>query len=247
MSKETFWLFDPLVLITNYCNFNILSNIDFETNLNAYTRFILLSVIICYCLTQDIKYVYIGIVAIIIIIVVYLTMNGTRQNFTGNNLKNFIPFDYLNKNNDNIKYMNEVIAGKLNYEKLPYRESNKESNNESNSMNPLGNPEVTDYGKPQKYLKTKFNDTSNINDKIRNGLAQQQSQYVFDTGVRQYYTMPNSSVPNDTLAYANWLYGKDKVCKEGSIYMHRTGQPEEQKECTGFNTSVPTNFGNLND
>ena len=243
MSKETFWLFDPLVLITNYCNFNILSNVDFETNLNAYTRFIMLAMTICYCLTQDIKYIYIGVVLIIIIIVVYLTKNSNQQNFTGDSLKNFVPFNYLDKNNDNIKYMNKVIAGKLDYEKLPY--NNEETPNSVN--NPLGNPEITDYGKPQKYLETKFNDTDNINEKIKNGLAQQQSQYVFDTGVRQYYTMPNSSIPNDTMAYANWLYGKDKVCKEGSIYMHRTGQPEEQKECTGFNTSVPTNFGNLND
>ena len=58
MSKETFWLFDPLVLITNYCNFNILSNVDLETNLNTYTRFILLFVILCYCLTQNYNYIY---------------------------------------------------------------------------------------------------------------------------------------------------------------------------------------------
>lgn len=246
MSKETFWLFDPLVLITNYCNFNILSNMDLETNLNTYTRFILLFVIICYCLTQNINYIYFGIVSLIIIISIYLIFNSNEK-FTNNSLKNFVPFEYSNKNDNDLKYMKDIINEKLDYEKLPYRNEDSENNNQKKSENPLGNLLPTDYDKPQEYLETKFNDTNNINDKIREGLAQQQSQYVFDTGVRQYYTMPNSSVPNDTMAYANWLYGKDKVCKEGSIYMHRTGQPEEQKECTGFNVSVPTNFGNLND
>lgn len=244
MSKETFWLFDPLVLITNYCNFNILSNVDLETNLNTYTRFILLFVILCYCLTQNYNYLYFGVVCIIIIISIFFVFNK-NDNFTNNSLKNFVPFEYLDNNNIS-KYMKDTVNEKLDYEKLPYRNEDSKSNNQK-SENPLGNLLPTDYDKPQEYLKTKFNDTDNINDKIREGLAQQQSQYVFDTGVRQYYTMPNSSVPNDTMAYANWLYGKDIVCKEGSIYMHRTGQPEELKECTGFNVSVPTNFGNLND
>lgn len=31
---------------------------------------------------------------------------------------------------------------------------------------------------------------------------------------RQYYTMPSTTVPNDTVAFAKWLYGQDKTCKE---------------------------------
>ena len=33
---------------------------------------------------------------------------------------------------------------------------------------------------------------------------------------RQYYTMPSTEVPNDATAYANWLYGTKKTCKEGN-------------------------------
>jgi hypothetical protein len=56
-----------------------------------------------------------------------------------------------------------------------------------------------------------------------------------------------STVPNDQTAFANWLYGTENICKEGSIYMHRTGTPEQAISCNGFNVATPTNFGNLND
>lgn len=33
---------------------------------------------------------------------------------------------------------------------------------------------------------------------------------------RQFYTMPNTEIPNNSKAYAEWLYGGGKSCKEGS-------------------------------
>lgn len=34
---------------------------------------------------------------------------------------------------------------------------------------------------------------------------------------RQYYTTPNTSIPNESLKFAHWLYGNvNKTCKEGS-------------------------------
>lgn len=32
---------------------------------------------------------------------------------------------------------------------------------------------------------------------------------------RQFYTMPNTKIPNDSVEYAKWLYGSSKTCKEG--------------------------------
>jgi hypothetical protein len=33
---------------------------------------------------------------------------------------------------------------------------------------------------------------------------------------RQFYTTPSTTIPNDSVGYANWLYGGDKSCKEGN-------------------------------
>lgn len=33
---------------------------------------------------------------------------------------------------------------------------------------------------------------------------------------RQFYTTPSTTIPNDASAYAKWLYGSGKTCKEGN-------------------------------
>lgn len=47
---------------------------------------------------------------------------------------------------------------------------------------------------------------------------------VFDNqnSQRQFYSTPNTSIPNDQGAFAHWLYGQDKVCKSNPV------------ACTGF-------------
>ena len=83
-----------------------------------------------------------------------------------------------------------------------------------------------------------------MNKFIKNKMCQTTDQYIFDIDVRQFYTMPISSVPNDQTAFANWLYGTENTCKEGSINMHKQGTPEQISSCNGFNVSTPTNLGN---
>ena len=33
---------------------------------------------------------------------------------------------------------------------------------------------------------------------------------------RQYYTMPNTQIPNDQTSFARWLYATPPSCKEGN-------------------------------
>ena len=45
---------------------------------------------------------------------------------------------------------------------------------------------------------------------------------------RQFFTTANTSVPNDREVWAEWCWGKDKVCKDG-----------DQEVCTGFENAGP--------
>ena len=94
-----------------------------------------------------------------------------------------------------------------------------------------------------KQLHSDYNTTKYVNGKM----FQTPEQWIFDKGTRQYYTEANTQVPNEQGAFANWLYGTENICKEGSIYARRTGTPEQALNCNGFNVATPTNFGNLND
>lgn len=87
--------------------------------------------------------------------------------------------------------------------------------------NPFMNVLISDYaenptrkpacdvtrGKTRKEIKKAFEnnlyrDVSDVYDKIASD--------------RNYYTTPSTTIPNDQAAFANFLYGQSKSCKEGS-------------------------------
>lgn len=236
--NEKFWLEDPCILITNFCEFNplcILKDKNFSKVMNAYTRFIIIIMIVVYTLTKNNTYISIGIIIIVFIIIMFYAFR--KDSFQT------IPSDFPFMNNPNQNY-NTQSKNLLNEEKLPRRHSNY-YNPDVAVNNPLNNVPITDYDKSQEYSKATSSD-SNLSNFVDGKIFQTADQFIFDRNTRQFYTTPNSSVPNDQAGFANWLYGTDNVCKEGSIYMHRTGTPEQAMSCTGFNVATPTNFGNLN-
>lgn len=217
--KTKFWLEDPSVLINNACSFNPFVNKSMNYNLNAYTRFTIIVITILLIITRDIKYLYSGIFIIVIIILMYYL--NKKDNFSS------LPAEYL-----------------LHEQTLPQRKSDNFST-KKDPNNPLKNTPIPEYDTAPEYSKATKSDWK-MNTFIKDKMFQDPSQFIFDTQCRQYYTMPNTSEPNDRTTFANWLYGTENNCKSGSIYMHRTGTPPECQRCTGFDVSVPTNFGNLN-
>ena len=224
INPEKFWIQDPCILIKHFCKFNPFINSTFSNNLNAYTRLVIIITTVLFVITKSSNYIYLGLFLILIIIIIYYM---------------FKPEKFVNT------YFSNEVDNLLTAEKLPERTSNY-FNTETLVNNPLKNTPITDYDKSQEYSKATVSN-ANMNEYIKGKMFQTPADFTFDTGTRQYYTMPNTLVPNDQGAFASWLYGTESNCKTGSIYMHRTGTPSESKLCTGFNVSVPTNFGNLND
>jgi len=227
-NNEKFWLEDPAILVVNFHQFNPVSSFTTDNlakNCNSYTRLVILSIIIIYCITKKNNYIYIGIFLILIIIVMYYSAKTDS----------FSNFDNYQSNANSL----------LSQAQLPERTSDYFDTKVSIN-NPLKNVPITDYDKKQEYSKASMSN-ADMSKYIKDKMFQTADQYIFDRDTRQYYTTPNSSVPNDQDAFANWLYGTENVCKEGSIYMHRSGTPEASSSCNGFNVSTPTNFGNLND
>lgn len=227
--KEKFWLEDPSDLFKNFCEFNPVSMFSEKSKqklLNSLTRFTIILTIVLFCVNKNLNYIFIGLFIIVIIIIMNYLVNTNDENF-GNY------FDFSKTTN-----------GQLNYAMLPERKS-QYFDTKKQENNPLKNVSITDYDKKQEFLKATKSDID-MNKFIKDKMFQTPEQYIFNTDARQFYTMPNSSVPNDQTAFANWLYGTENTCKEGSIYMHQQGTPEQTLSCNGFNVSTPTNFGNLN-
>ena len=97
-NNDKFWLEDFKVLFTNFCSFNPLSNKSMVENLNAYTRFLLIVMIVIYALTKELKYIYICLALIVLIVIIYYIFKPS--NFA--NLNNFA--------NSKDRHLNETVS-----------------------------------------------------------------------------------------------------------------------------------------
>ena len=231
LKYEKFWVEDPCVLITNFCKFNPFVQLNQKhlgDSLNSYTRFVIVVAIVLFCATKENNYIYIALFLIVLIVIMYYSFKKDN-------------FEEVNYESQNQQIINELLS----QEKLPRRQSDYYNVNVSEN-NPLKNVPITDYNKEPTYFKSTASDSS-TNKFVEGKIFQTADQWVFDRNTRQFYTTANTSVPNDQTGFANWLYGTENICKEGSIYMNRRGTPAQTQSCNGFNVATPTNFGNLND
>lgn len=61
---------------------------------------------------------------------------------------------------------------------------------------------------------------------------------------RQFYSVPNGSVPNEQGEFSSWLWGNTNVCKSGSVHVgYGVASTSDSMSCNGSNTAEPTNFG----
>ena len=221
------WFNNPNILFQDICSFNPLTQGSLNYILNAYSRLIIIVTLILIPITNDYKILIYALIGLQIIYFIYTTYS--KDNFMSNDhLKTTIQQNEL----DNLKS-----------ESLPKRESDYVNYN-TNLNNPLKNTFITEYDNPQDNSgasESDYKTTKYVDGKV----FQTEADYVFDKNTRQYYTMPNTLVPNEQGEFANWLYGTENNCKSGSIYARRTGTPEASTNCTGFDISVPTNFGKL--
>ena len=156
---------------------------DYE-KVNAITRFSIYFSIVLYILKDDIKYFYIPFLTCIVIYFLY-SVNTTGQRFED------IDDSYV-----------DIKPKKANY-KLPSKN------------NPFMNLNITDYGtskisKPalkgnkvnkivSSYFDKMYKNTDDLHDK--------------ETFLRQYYTMPVTTVPDNRLKFAKWCYRGKRKCK----------------------------------
>jgi hypothetical protein len=91
--------------------------------------------------------------------------------------------------------------------------------------NPFGNVLINEYSdNPGRPPACAYKDVeTDINEKFKSGLfTDLEDVYGNENSQRQFFTTPNTEIPNDQINFAKWCYQKDKTCKENPV------------ECTGF-------------
>lgn len=129
---------------------------------------------------------------------------------------------------------------------------------EPTKNNPFMNPNLLDNGmKPvfdnysryeTKKYPAKGNDKTRglVKTEFERGLYMDADSLLWNrmNSQRQFYSVPNGSVPNNQPEFATWNYGVKNNCKNGSIYQgYGVESTDDTMLCNGQNTSEPTNFG----
>ena len=152
--------------------------------INAITRFSIYFALILYVLKDDIRYFYIPLLTFTVIYFLY------NANTTNERIEQ-IDDSYL-----------ELKPRKVNY-KLPTKH------------NPFMNLNITDYGTPKMSkpaLKGKKvnKDVSTYFDRMYKNTDDLHEKETF---LRQYYTMPVTTVPDNRIKFAKWCYRGKRKCK----------------------------------
>ena len=208
---SVFWLDNPSILFNKKKIMELWpqSNFSFECKLNAITRLVILLTILGYLFTHNMKILITGIITIGVVILLYKTQHKKKK---------------LDK-----KMLKEGFTSPELYEKV------KSSFMKPTQKNPLMNvllPEIQDN--PQrKPAAPAFNPTveKNINKKVADPrlFLDLGDNIAFDQSMRNFYAMPNTTIPNDQKAFAEYCYGTMPSCRGGDYL-----------QCSKNNYRIPT-------
>jgi|APGre2960657423_1045063.scaffolds.fasta_scaffold11227_1 hypothetical protein len=166
-------------------------SMTFEAKLNAIVRFFIYLGVILALLRADYRYLFMGIVAALISIVLYEYEKSKRRH-----AEKFLEV----KNLDVID--NTVCA-------------------RSTLDNPFMNPSLVDISENPNRPNACSTDNPRVQQQISNNFNARLFRDVSDvydrmSSQREFYTVPSTTIPNDQGGFAEWCYSTGPTCKEGN-------------------------------
>jgi hypothetical protein len=229
MSKIQFWINDTSELFNKEHIFELwpLANMSYEQKLNAISRLIIVLSILGFIITKSIRFLVIGIVTLAIIYFVY---KMRKQKIVKELLNKDDKEGFKNIEKNGFSQPTEVKI--TNPETLEaYLKSDFEP---TSKKNPLGNVLLTDImdnpqrkAAPPSFNTEVYEDINkstkkmiqSLNPEIKNTNKQLfgdlGEKFEFDQSMWQYYSTPNTKIPNDQGAFADFLYGDMPSCRGG--------------------------------
>lgn len=193
--KDKIWYEDINNFITSKNYYEILpsATMSLESKLNAILRLCIYASIILSLIKIDYTYLFIGIIAIILSIVIYTFENRQKVKTE----------KFLNKNNIQIIDNKVCLRSTVN--------------------NPFMNPHLSEYGSNYDKCDIGACDLNNekVAETVEKNFNAKLFRDVSDlygkmSSQRQFYTVPVTTIPNDQKGFAEWLYKTPPTCKEGN-------------------------------
>ena len=208
ISNEQFWFNNPKILIEEDKYLSIWPNENMSKNekLNSLSRLIIYITIIGFIFTYSFKILISGIVTLGIFVFLHYSSKNNKENFCNfTNIGNFyttpdIVDRFTMPKNDN-PTMNVM---------LPEISNNPDRNMAAPSYNPVIKEQINDSTKNM--IVNNFQDES-VRDKLFTDLG---DNFQFEQSMRNFYTTPNTTIPNNQGEFARFCYGDMISCKEGN-------------------------------
>ena len=227
-----FWLNEPTILfdkkqITEIWPNPNMSNME---KLNAISRFVIIASLLGYLITLNMGIIFVGIITLAVIAILYHVQSNKiiadekakelppkiKESFTNAILYNEVKDDYTNPKENNP--MMNVLLPEISYnptrnEAAPAFNVEVEKNINNSTKDYVVDTTFSDESAKQKeYIKRKL--FSDLGD-----------SYTFDDSMRNFYTNPNTTIPNDQEGFANFCFGDMISAKEGNEFALGRWQP----------------------
>jgi hypothetical protein len=200
-NSTVFWVNKPKILfkknLITEISFN--NNMSLEEKLNALTRFIILVSAIGYILLRQTSIILLGATFISLIVLYYFYL----KDFNG--LKESLTLINLNGEKRNLEVGNPLdnpltteFGTKLKQTEAPNNENSKDQ------ITNVAKETVIELNKDNEDSKKLFNDL--------------ETNYSFESSLRQFNSIPGSSVPNNQENFLNYCYGKLPSDKNINVY-----------------------------
>ena len=215
-NKNIFWLDDFNILFEEKNLYNLWPREDMTRiqKLNAITRLVMLFTLIGSIFFQNTRIFVTGVITIIFIIATkYILDNKYNSNLKEEKeifekFSNEITYQRLKHNFSNPTQQNPVMNTLL-----PEIVSNPKKLAAAPSYNTAVKEEINNSVKEM--ILTNIGD-KNLEDKLFDNLGNNIPS-TLDNSMRQFYTTPNTLIPNNQKDFAKFCYGNMAKCKDGEI------------------------------
>ena len=213
-SSVEFWANDPNVLIDKDTVFEIWpkESMTRERKINAISRLVLYLTLLGVLISQSVKVLITGIVTLVILVVTYFGLNrksnaalekSLKEGFSDEALYEKFRHNYTNPTTQN-PVMNVLV---------PEIQDNPQRLQAAPAYNKAVEKQLNES--VQNIVKKNFNDET-IDDKLFKDTG---DKFEFEQSMRQFYTTPNTLVPNNQKDFAQFCYGNMASCKDGDVEM----------------------------
>ena len=234
-----FWLQDPTVLFNNASITQIIPTADMtrEAQLNAMSRLIIVLTLLGYLLTMSYKILLLGIVSLGMIAILSNATNKSKaiiaqkkQEKQAKETKKEGFANYANYNTGRrVKHSgNNMVMAAPSPSGLTFQAptpqdplmnvllTDIEDHPNRPAAEPAFNPKVEhDINQSaQKFVVDDLGGNPNLEDRLFRDLG---DNYEFSNSMRNYFATPNTRIPNDQHAFAEYCYGSMISCKEGNM------------------------------